>query len=172
MQGTYHGDENENLHTLMIYQSMSGDADEGEANMTINGGSVTGLNGDLIYSTNTTSVLSLNNVALTLSNGTLLRVCGNDGARGRGTVGKNGEDMKFNATNQILTGNIIVDEISSLIFTISENSSFEGAINTAQECIRTPVFIFHLHLILTNDILLAMICDSISLYETTNLKSF
>lgn len=67
MQGTYHGDENENLHTLMIYQSMSGDADEGEANMTITGGSVTGLNGDLIYSTNTTSVLSLNNVALTLS---------------------------------------------------------------------------------------------------------
>lgn len=133
MQGTYHGDENENLHTLMIYQSMSGDADEGEANMTINGGSITGLNGDFIYSTNTTSVLSLNNVALTLSNDTLLRVCGNDGARGWGTVGKNGADMKFNVSNQILTGNIIVDEISSLIFTMSEASSFEGAINTEQD---------------------------------------
>ncbi len=133
MQGTYHGDENENLHTLMIYQSMSGDADEGEANMTITGGSVTGLNGDLIYSTNTTSVLSLNNVALTLSNDTLLRVCGNDGSRGWGTVGNNGADMKFNATNQILTGNIIVDEISTLIFTMSEGSTFEGAINTEQD---------------------------------------
>lgn len=133
MQGTYHGDENENLHTLMIYQSMSGDADKGEANMTINDGSVTGLNGDLIYSTNTTSVLNLNNVALTLSNDTLLRVCGNDGARGWGSVGNNGADMKFNVTNQILTGNIIVDEISSLNFTMAENSTYEGAINAEQD---------------------------------------
>lgn len=133
MQGTYQGDKNENYHTLMIYQSMSGDADEGEANMIIIGGSIIGLNGDLFYSTNTTSTLSLNNVSLTLSNDTLLRVCGNDGTRGWGTVGNNGADMTFNAMNQSLTGNIIVDKISSLVLNLSEKSSFEGAIHTEEE---------------------------------------
>lgn len=133
MQGTYHGDENENLHTIMIYQSMSGDADEGEGTLTVNGGSITGRNGDLIYTTNTTSVLNLNNVALTLSNDVLLRVTGNDSSRGWGTAGSNGADMSLFATNQILNGNIIVDEISSLALTMSEKSSFEGSINAQQE---------------------------------------
>lgn len=133
MQGTYQGDENENLHGIMIYQSMSGDADEGEASFTANGGSITALNGDLIYSTNTSSTVSLNNVALTLANDTLLRVCGNNSSRGWGQVGSNGADMKFAATNQTLTGKIIVDEISSLELTLSEYSSFEGSINENQE---------------------------------------
>lgn len=133
MQGTYQGDENENLHTIMIYQSMSGDADEGEGTLTVNGGSITGRNGDLIYTTNTSSVLNLNNVALTLSNDVLLRVTGNDSSRGWGEAGNNGADMSLFATNQILNGNIIVDEISTLTLTISENSSFEGSINAKQE---------------------------------------
>lgn len=133
MQGTYQGDENENLHGIMIYQSMSGDADEGEAHFSVNGGSITALNGDLIYSTNTSSTVSLNNVALTLANDTLLRVCGNDGVRGWGQAGSNGADMKFTAINQTLTGKIIVDEISSLELNLSEYSSFEGSINESQE---------------------------------------
>ena len=133
MQGTYHGDENENLHTIMIYQSMSGDAEEGEGTLTVNGGSITGLNGDLIYSTNTTSVLNLNNVALTLSNEVLLRATGNDSSRGWGNAGSNGADMSLFADNQTLNGKIIVDEISSLLLTLSEESSFEGSINSEQE---------------------------------------
>lgn len=133
MQGTYQGDENENLHTIMIYQSMSGDADEGEGSLTVNGGSITGFNGDLIYSTNTTSVLTLNNVALTLANDTLLRVAGNDSSRGWGDAGSNGARMSLFTTDQKLTGKIIVDEISSLSITMSEESSFEGSINEEQE---------------------------------------
>ncbi len=133
MQGTYQGDENENLHTIMIYQSMSGDAEEGEGTLTVNGGSITGQNGDFIYTTNTTSVLNLNNVALTLSNDVLLRVTGNDGSRGWGNAGSNGADMSLFATNQLLNGSIIVDEISSLALTLSEKSSFEGSINEKQE---------------------------------------
>ncbi len=133
MQGTYQGDENENLHTIMVYQSMSGDAEEGEANLTITGGSITGLNGDLIYSTNTTSIVTLEDVALTLSNDTLLRIEGNNGARGWGNEGSNGADMSLYATSQTLQGKIIVDEISSLILTLSENSTFEGSINEEQE---------------------------------------
>lgn len=133
MQGTYQGDETENLHTIMIYQSMSGDAEEGEASLTVSGGSITGQNGDLIYSTNTASTVNLENVSLTLANDTLLRVSGNDSARGWGTAGSNGADMKLYATDQELTGKIIVDEISSLTLSLSEESSFEGSINEEQE---------------------------------------
>ena len=133
MQGTYQGDENENLHTIMIYQSMSGDAEEGEANLSITGGSITGKNGDLIYSTNTSSVVNLQDVDLTLANDTLLRIEGNDGSRGWGTSGSNGADMSLFATKQTLTGKIIVDDISSLTLTMSDNSSFEGSINENQE---------------------------------------
>ena len=133
MQGTCQGDEIENLHTIMIYQSMSGDAQEGEADFTVSGGSITGQNGDLFYSTNTSSTVNLENVALTLANDTLLRVAGNDGSRGWGTAGSNGADMKLYATDQKLTGKIIVDEISSLTLSLSEESSFEGSINEEQE---------------------------------------
>lgn len=133
MQGTYQGDETENLHTIMIYQSMSGDAQEGEAGFTVSGGSITGQNGDLFYSTNTSSTVNLENVALTLANDTLLRIAGNDGSRGWGTAGSNGADMKLYTTDQKLTGKIIVDEISSLTLSLSEESSFEGSINEAQE---------------------------------------
>lgn len=133
MQGTYQGDETENLHTIMIYQSMSGDAQEGEADFTVSGGSITGQNGDLFYSTNTSSTVNLENVALTLANDTLLRVAGNDGSRGWGTAGSNGADMKLYATDQKLTGKIIVDEISSLTLSLSEESIFEGSINEEQE---------------------------------------
>lgn len=133
MQGTYQGDENENLHTIMIYQSMSGDAEEGEAVLSVTGGSITGQNGDLLYSTNTSSTVTLENVALTLANDTLLRVSGNDGSRGWGQFGSNGADMKLTAINQILNGKIIVDEISSLTLSLSEESTFEGSINEEQE---------------------------------------
>lgn len=133
MQGTYQGDENENLHTIMIYQSMSGDAEEGEANLSVTGGSITGKNGDLIYSTNTSSVVNLEDVDLTLANDTLLRIEGNDGSRGWGTSGSNGADMSLFATKQALTGKIIVDGISSLTLTMTDNSSFEGSINENQE---------------------------------------
>lgn len=133
MQGTCQGDETENLHTIMIYQSMSGDAQEGKADFTVSGGSITGQNGDLFYSTNTSSTVNLENVALTLANDTLLRVAGNDGSRGWGTAGSNGADMKLYATDQELTGKIIVDEISSLTLSLSEESSFEGSINEEQE---------------------------------------
>ncbi|MGN0155317.1 MAG: right-handed parallel beta-helix repeat-containing protein [Lachnospiraceae bacterium] len=133
MQGTYQEDESENLHGLMIYQSMSGDAAEGEASFTMNGGSLTTENGDLIYSTNTSSVITLSDVSLALANDTLLRVSGNDGSKGWGESGSNGADMNFYAKNQTLTGKVIVDEISSLSLSLSENSSYEGSINEAQE---------------------------------------
>lgn len=129
MTGTYQGDENENIHNVMLYQSMSGDADVGESSFTMTGGSLIANAGDMFYVTNTDSVISLENVSMTLGNDQLLTVCGNDASRGWGTAGKNGANVTLNATSQILAGNITVDDISTLSFNLEEGSCYTGAIN-------------------------------------------
>lgn len=128
MENTYGGDSDENIHTIMIYQSMSGDADIGEAYFTAEGGSITGLSGDMFYVTNTDCTISLKDVAFTLANDTFLRVEGNSSSHGWGTEGANGGDVILTAEDQTIEGNILVDSISGLDMTMT-NSTFSGAIN-------------------------------------------
>ena len=129
MSNTYNGDSDENIHCIMIYQSMSGDADVGEAAFSAEGGSITAKTGDMFYITNTDCEITLKDVAFTLANDVFLRVEGNSSSRGRGTEGANGGDVTLTADSQEFTGNILVDEISSLVLTMKNGTSYEGAIN-------------------------------------------
>ena len=129
MQGTYGKDSSENLQTVMIYQSMSGDAETGAGSFTMTGGSLTAWSGDLFYVTNTTATIALTGVELSPANGILLRASGNDGSRGWGAAGANGAVVTMTADAQSLRGTILVDEISSLDLTLTGNSSFEGTVN-------------------------------------------
>lgn len=133
MSGTYNGDEDENIHCIMLYQSMSGDADEGTAEFTAESGSITALQGDMFYVTNTDAVINLKGVAFTYANDTFLRVEGNSSSRGWGTEGSNGGNVELNIEEQTIDGNIIVDDISTLNFSISNGSSFNGTINSDGE---------------------------------------
>jgi len=130
MRGTY-GDKNgENIQNVMLYQSMSGDAATGTSVFTMSGGSLVSKNGDMFYITNTDSVINLNSVDVTLADGTyFLLVAGNNGARGWGTVGANGGKCALNFTGQAITGDIMVDSISTLTMTLANSSSYTGAIN-------------------------------------------
>ncbi len=130
MSGTYGDDSGEHIHNVMLYQSMSGDAQEGTSVFTMSGGTLVSNNGDMFYITNTDSVINLTDVDLTLADGTyLLVVAGNDGARGWGTVGANGGTLAFNASAQTLTGDILIDSISQLTLTLTDASAYTGAIN-------------------------------------------
>lgn len=129
MSGTYADDNNENIHGIMLYQSMSGDAEEGISVLTVTGGTLTTHSGDLFYVTNTSCRISLTAVTLNLFNDVLLRVAGNDSARGWGTTGANGGDCTLDANNQTLSGIVYVDEISKLTFSLAQNSVFTGCIN-------------------------------------------
>ena len=122
-------DANENVHNIMLYQSMSGDAEVGHSSFTATGGSILANAGDMFYVTNTTCTISLSNVALTLFNDTLLNVAGNSSSRGWGTAGANGGICTLLASNQVLSGNILVDAISSLDFQLADGSVFTGSIN-------------------------------------------
>jgi hypothetical protein len=126
------GSSTENLHNVMLYQSMSGDAQVGNSSFTMTGGSLTAKAGDMFYVTNTECVISLNDTALNLSDtGSLLQVTGNDGSRGWGTAGANGGKCTVNAAGQKLSGSITVDSISTLALNLIAKSTFTGAINTS-----------------------------------------
>jgi len=131
MKGTYGESSGENIHNVMLYQSMSGDAETGTSTFTMSGGSLVSKNGDMFYVTNTNSIISLSGVDMTLADGTyLLLVSGNDGERGWGAVGSNGGNTTFNLSKQTITGDILVDSISTLEMNISDSSSFTGSINS------------------------------------------
>jgi len=84
----------------------------------------------MFYVTNTSSVITLSDVDLTLADGTyLLLVAGNNSSRGWGTAGANGGNVTFNVSGQTLSGDIMVDSISTLEMAISNSSSFTGSIN-------------------------------------------
>lgn len=133
MSDTKGTSSDENVHNVMIYQSMSGDADVGTSTFSMTGGSLTARNGDMFYITNTHCVLTLSGVELQNedTDGYLLRVCGNSASHGWGTAGKNGAQVEFTADDQVLEGDILVDSISTLNLTLSNGSEFTGTIQIA-----------------------------------------
>ena len=108
------------LDTIMIYQSMSGDADSGTSSFTMTGGSLTSLNGHMFHVTNTHAVITLSQVSL-INEGSdiLLSVC-DDGWSGASNI------AELVANNQALTGTILVGDNSTLTLTLSDYSLFTG----------------------------------------------
>lgn len=110
------------LDTIMIYQSMSGDADSGTSSFTMTGGSLTSLSGHMFHVTNTHAVITLSGVELVNSGSdVLLSVC-NDGWNGAGNT------AELIADGQALAGSILVGDNSSLTLTLKNGSAFEGTI--------------------------------------------
>lgn len=131
MSDTDGASSDENVHNVMIYQSMSGDADDGMSTFTMDGGTLTGNNGDMFYVTNTGTTISLSKVTVDQQDeeGAFLRVSGNSASKGWGTAGQNGGQVTMNMDDMALTGDIVVDSISTLDLTLSNNTTYEGSIN-------------------------------------------
>ena len=131
MSDTKGTSSSENVHNVMIYQSMSGDAEVGTSSFSMTGGTLTSDNGDLFYITNTHCVLTLSGVDIQNheTDGYLMLVTGNSASRGWGTAGANGAQVEFTADGQTLEGDIAVDSISTLNMTLSGGSTFTGTLN-------------------------------------------
>ena len=116
---------------IFIYQSMSGDAADGEAVFTSKNSTITTNKGDSFYVTNTTATINLENnkIINNDSTGNFLRIQKDSW----GNSGSNSGTVTLNLTNQEANGNIAVDGISKLTMKLSSSSSFKGAINTANE---------------------------------------
>ena len=129
-------DQNDTTWTVILYQSMSGDSEVGKGTFTMEGGSLTSLNGGLFYTTNTESEFSLRNVTLTAADDSefLLRCTGNANRRGWGQTGANGADCTFTAAEQTMDGDVIWDSISNLSLNLTEGSVLTGAILDDESC--------------------------------------
>ncbi len=116
---------------IFLYQSMSGDAADGEAVFTSKNSTITTNNGDSFYVTNTTATINLENnkIVNNDSTGYFLRIQKDSW----GNSGSNGGDVTLNLTNQEVNGNIVVDSISKLTMNLSNGSTFKGAINNSNE---------------------------------------
>ena len=112
---------------IFLYQSMSGDAANGNAEFTAADSKITTKKGDTLYVTNTTATINLENNTIknTDSEGNFLRAqsdsCGNSGS--------NGGNVTLVMTKQKATGNIVIDSISTLDMTMKSGSYYEGTIN-------------------------------------------
>ena len=125
--------------TIMIYQSMSGDADSGTSSFTMNGGSLTSKNGHVFHVTNTDAVISLSgvNIKNTDKENVLLSVC-DDGWSGAGNK------ATLNASKQTLSGAILVGSNAELTLQLSDGSAFTGYVdgkitNASGETVSTEV---------------------------------
>ena len=111
------------LVTIMIYQSMSGDADSGESYFTMTGGSLTSKSGHMFHVTNTNAVITLSGVSL-VNEGSdvLISVC-DDGWSGAGNT------ATLNVDGQELSGMILVGSDSTLTLNLTNGSVFEGTVS-------------------------------------------
>ena len=112
---------------IFLYQSMSGDASNGESTFTSKNSKITTNKGDTFFITNTTSTINLENNTFINNDktGYFLKASTSDW----GNSGSNGGIVTLNLTNQNVVGNIYIDEISTLKMNLSSSSYYEGYIN-------------------------------------------
>ena len=112
------------LDSIMIYQSMSGDAASGTSAFTMTGGSLTSNSGHVFHVTNTSAVITLSGVEITNndSDNVLLSVCDDGWSSG-------GNTAELNASAQKLSGAIKVGDNSALTLNLTNGSSLEGYVD-------------------------------------------
>ena len=112
------------LDSIMIYQSMSGDADSGTSSFTMTGGSLTSKSGHVFHVTNTGAVITLQGVAIVNEDPEqiLLSVCA-DGWSGAGNT------AALKAVAQELEGAVKVGGDSTLTLELTKGSRFIGSID-------------------------------------------
>ena len=109
------------LDTIMIYQSMSGDADSGTSSFTMTGGKLTSNKGHVFHVTNTNAIINLNGVEIVNNDGdVLLSVCA-DGWSGASNI------ATMNASGQELCGTILVGSDSTFTLNLKDSSTFTGS---------------------------------------------
>ena len=141
--------QSETYKGIFLYQSMSGDAEEGVANFSAKDSKINILNGDTIYVTNTTAEILLENNTITNKSGDLLRI----EAAAWGNSGSNGGNVTMTMSNQTAEGNIIVDEVSTLDLSLDKASVLTGSIDSENQASKV-------NLTLSGDSVLVLTADT------------
>lgn len=128
--------QNDNTWTVIVYQSMSGDAEVGKGRFEMVGGTLDSANGGLFYTTNTESEFILSGVDITSASDSeyFLRCTGNANQRGWGSAGSNGAECTFTALSQTMRGDVQWDSVSTLNMYVAEGSTLTGAVVDDESC--------------------------------------
>ena len=128
------GSDYVDLGGIFIYQSMSGDADVGtsifkatDSKLSIPSNSPVYSKGPMFHITNTACDINLEKTELSFGSGIFLEVAGQNQW---GNEGSNGGTVKLNTDNENIDGNVTVDEISNLNWTM-KNTQYKGTINSS-----------------------------------------
>lgn len=114
---------------FMLYQSFSGDAENGIARLKAENNTLTThATGAFLYVNNTTAEVDLSNNAISMPNTSTLVKAAADSRWGK--TGKNGGHLTLRTSNQELSGNIMADSISTIALDMINGSSLVGAVNT------------------------------------------
>ena len=155
---------------IFLYQSMSGDAADGEAVFNAKDSTITTNKGDSFYVTNTTATINLENnkIVNNDSEGNFLRIQKDSW----GNSGSNGGIVTLNLTNQEVAGNIVVDSISKLTMKLSNSSIFTGSINNSNEGEVNLVIDENSSITLTGDTYVKSLTNSDSSNSNINLNGY
>ena len=107
---------------VLIYQSMSGDASEGNSSFTMTGGTMTAETGSMFHVTNVTTTINLENVDFSYAADS--NVFLDASADSWGSSGKNGGNVTLNLVNQEITGAILSDSVSSVTVNLDSDSTW------------------------------------------------
>ena len=123
-------EQNDCTWNVILYQSMSGDSEEGTATFEMVDGTINEGNGGLFYTTNTASNFVLSNTTINYTDDSdfFLKCTGNANQRGWGSTGSNGAQCTFTGISQDMQGDIVWDSISTLDFYALEGSTLTGAV--------------------------------------------
>ena len=114
---------------FMLYQSFSGDAENGIARLKAENNTLTThATGAFLYVNNTTAEVDLSNNAISMPNTSTLVKAAADSRWGK--TGENGGHLTLCTSNQELSGNIMADSISTIALDMTNGSSLVGAVNT------------------------------------------
>ena len=106
--------------------TVTSSAQNGNGVFSYGSGTTVNISDSTITTTADNSGVTLKNLD---SDSAFLRVVGNSASHGWGTAGSNGAQVEFTADSQTIDGDIVVDTISTLDFSLTNGSVLNGTIN-------------------------------------------
>lgn len=120
-------ENSETYKNIFLYKSESDVLNTEASKFTAKDSKITTNKGDTFFVTNTAAEINLTNNTIVNTSGDFLRI-----QKGKwGEDGSNGGRVTLNMSNQNVKGNVIVDDVSTLVFNLDNESVFQGAIDYA-----------------------------------------
>src|SRR5574344_664627 len=121
---------NNGTNAFMLYQSTSGDAEEGTASFSAKKATFNSQgNGAFFYITNTDAQAQLTDCTINAKDEALVNAAGNNSERGWGRKGSNGATFRLSLNDMHANGDVNCDGISTVAFSLGEKVSYKGSVD-------------------------------------------